>query len=67
LVEMDLAHHPFLGGESPSVADCTLFAGARFAARFGVGLPATCPRTGEWFSRFSSRKSAKLIDGPDPV
>jgi glutathione S-transferase len=56
--ERELATGPFLGAPSPTIADCTLFAGAFMALNFGYAFPPDAPRLVEWFERFAHRPSA---------
>jgi len=52
---------PFLMGERPTVADCTLAAGLQFG-RFGkLEIDATYPRLRAWNEAFQERPSAKEV------
>ena len=66
LLERELAARPYLRGEAPGVADCTLFAGASFAKRFGYIISPDLPGLAHWFERFSARDSAKVIAASVP-
>ena len=59
-----LADHSFLASDAPTVADCTLFAGLRFAVRFGFTKLPDLGLLQAWFERFSSRPSARQLDAP---
>jgi len=50
---------PFLAGERPTIADCTLFAAFRFAEFGGVEIDPACARLHAWYARFSERPSAR--------
>ncbi len=50
-----LHHAPFLGSETPMIADCTLFAGAFTALRFGYQFPENMPSLSNWYKQFSAR------------
>jgi glutathione S-transferase len=61
LLNDQLAEHSFLASDEPTVADCTLFAGLRFALRFGFTELPELTRLHAWFERFSSRPSARQL------
>lgn len=65
VAERDLTAHPYFCGDAPSVADCTLFAGAWLAKRFEFPIPPSFPGLVKWFERFSSRDSARQIVAPN--
>ncbi|AHE53887.1 glutathione S-transferase family protein [Sphingomonas sanxanigenens] len=53
----------FLVGETPTVADCALFAALDTARRLSsYALPDMCPRLQGWFERFGARPSAAYPD-----
>jgi len=60
VLELELAGSAFLGADHPTIADCTLFAGLRFASRFGFALPPGHLQLDAWFQRFAARPSARL-------
>jgi glutathione S-transferase len=52
---------PFLAGEAPTVADCTLAAGFQFG-RFGkVPLPEGFPHLERWDARYRARDAARSV------
>jgi glutathione S-transferase len=52
---------PFLAGERPSVADCTLAAAFQFARFGGVEIDASFENLARWDEAFRSRPSAKSV------
>jgi len=58
-LEARLAEVPFVGGERPGFADCTLFAALGFGGFFGVELDPAFERIGDWRARFAARPSTK--------
>lgn len=64
LLNDELLEHSFLASNEPSVADCTLFAGLRFAVRFGFTELPELTHLHAWFERFSSRPSARQLPPP---
>ena len=59
MLEARIGEGPFLAGERPTVADCTLFAALRFARFGGVEIDPACVRLQRWFARFEERPSAR--------
>lgn len=51
---------PFVAGDSPSIADCTLYASLLFGALFGVEVPEEYGNLRRWFERFGARPSAQI-------
>jgi glutathione S-transferase len=49
---------PFVAGERPSIADCTLFAALGFAEFAGVTLDPAYANVTRWYERFKQRPSA---------
>ena len=58
-VDDRIGDHPFVAGERPTIADCTLFAACRFAGFFGVELDPACTRVHRWYRDFQARPSAQ--------
>jgi glutathione S-transferase len=58
-LEARIGEGPFLAGERPTVADCTLFAAFGFARFGGVAIDPACVRLQRWFAEFSERPSAR--------
>ena len=52
---------PFLAGETPTVADCTLAAGFQFGRFRQVELPGGFERLVAWDERFRARPAAKSV------
>jgi glutathione S-transferase len=57
-LEIRIGDNAFLAGESPTVADCTLYALICSCARFGYEIPENFQRLRGWYGRFSARPSA---------
>jgi glutathione S-transferase len=50
-----LSDRPFVAGDQPSIADCTLFSALRFAQFFEVVIDAQFANLHAWFGRFKER------------
>jgi glutathione S-transferase len=50
--------NPFVAGERPSIADCTLFAALGFAEFAGITLDPVYGNVTRWYERFKQRPSA---------
>jgi glutathione S-transferase len=59
VLETRIGEAPFLAGERPTIADCTLFAALRFARFGGVEIDPGCVRLARWLARFEERPSAR--------
>jgi glutathione S-transferase len=59
LLNDKLSDQCFLASDQPTVADCTLFAGLRFAIRFGFTEVPELTGLHAWYERFSLRPSAR--------
>jgi len=59
VLEARIGDAPFLAGERPTVADCTLFAAFGFARFGGVEIDPACTRLLRWYERFGQRPSAR--------
>jgi glutathione S-transferase len=55
---------PFLAGDRPSIADCTLFGTWEFGRMFGVEFDPACANLHRWHAAFRERPSASW--NPDP-
>ena len=64
VLDAEVGERPFLAGDSPSIADCTLFGTWEFASRFGVEFDPACANLHRWHEAFSKRPSASW--NPDP-
>ena len=51
---------PFAIGESPTIVDCTLFAGLLFGEFFGAAIPEECTNIHRWYNEFRNRPSAQI-------
>jgi glutathione S-transferase len=58
VLDARIAHHPFVAGERPSIADCTLFAGLAFGEFAGVQLDPAHRNVTRWYEAFKQRPSA---------
>ncbi|HZR81063.1 MAG TPA: glutathione S-transferase family protein [Candidatus Binatia bacterium] len=55
-----IGNRPFVAGERPSIADCTLFAALQFGEFAGVPLDAQKhPNVARWYESFKKRPSAQ--------
>ena len=52
---------PFLMGEKPTVADCTLVAGLQFGRMAELDIDEDCPRLRAWHEAFRKRASAQEV------
>jgi glutathione S-transferase len=55
-----LGANPFLAGQHPTIADCTLFAAFGFARFGGVEIAPSFDGLHRWYADFSERPSAQL-------
>jgi len=58
VLDARIAHHPFVAGERPSIADCTLFAGLAFGEFAGAPLDPAHRNVARWYDAFKQRPSA---------
>ena len=54
-----LSRSPFVAGETPTIADCTLLAALDFAAFGGIEIPARFEHVHRWYETFKQRPSAQ--------
>jgi glutathione S-transferase len=59
VLDAEAAERPFVAGEQPTIADCTLYAAAAFAKFAELDLLAGHPNLRAWFERFSERPSVQ--------
>lgn len=52
---------PFLAGEAPTVADCTLAAGLQFGRFGGLPLDPACEHVARWDERYRARPPAQEV------
>jgi glutathione S-transferase len=58
-VDGRIGRHPFVMGDRPTIADCTLFAACRFAQFGEVELDPGCENVHRWYRDFQQRPSAQ--------
>lgn len=58
VVDEKIGKHPFVAGERPTIADCTLLAALDFAEFAGVEVDPTLANVARWRSDFKKRSSA---------
>lgn len=58
ILDAKIGKHPFVAGERPSIADCTLFAALSFAEFAQVPIDAKYGNVHRWFEDFKKRPSA---------
>jgi glutathione S-transferase len=58
VLDARLAKTPFLAGDKPSIADCTLFAALEFAEFAGIPQNPDYPNVNRWHAAFKQRPSA---------
>ncbi len=57
-VDARIGSSPFVAGKHPTIADCTLFAGIRFAGFGGFAIDPSCRNLARWYEAFGARPSA---------
>jgi glutathione S-transferase len=65
VLDRELGSRPFLAGERPSIADCTLFGTWEFGRAFGVEPDPEFANLHRWHAAFLERPSASW--NPDPA
>lgn len=58
-VDQRIGQRPFVMGNRPTIADCTLFAAVRFAEFGQVELDPACTNVHRWYRDFQQRPSAQ--------
>lgn len=58
VLDAEIGRRPFVAGERPTIADCTLFAGLGFAEFAGEPLDPECANVARWYAAFKERPSA---------
>ena len=53
-----IGNKPFVAGERPTIADCTLLAALEFGEFAGVSLDPALKNVGRWYTSFRQRPSA---------
>ena len=64
ILDAEVGSRPFLAGDTPTIADCTLFGTLEFGRMFGVELDEKLENLGRWHASFLTRPSATW--NPDP-
>ncbi len=59
-VEARIGSRPFVMGDRPTIADCSLFAALSFGERFGVEVDPKFANVCRWFAAFRERPSARF-------
>lgn len=59
VLDARIGRHPFVAGERPTVADCTLLAAVEFAEFAGAPVTPSFANVARWFSAFRQRPSAR--------
>lgn len=59
IVDRMVGSQTFVAGETPTIADCTLFAAFRLAEASGVEMDATAKNLARWWTMFRARPSAQ--------
>jgi glutathione S-transferase len=59
VLDAKIGAHPFVAGEQPTIADCTLFAALEFAEFAQVALDPACSNVARWYAAFKQRPSAQ--------
>jgi glutathione S-transferase len=59
VIDRRVGTHPFVAGEKPSIADCTLLAALDFAEFAQVQIDPGCANVARWYSGFKRRPSAQ--------
>jgi glutathione S-transferase len=59
VIDGRIGSHPFVAGERPSIADCTLLAALDFAEFAQVQIDPGCTNVARWYSSFKQRPSAQ--------
>lgn len=60
VLDARIGSQPFVAGERPTIADCTLFAALSFAAFGGIPLDPACTNITRWYEAFRKRPSAAV-------
>jgi len=60
IVDERIGDQPFVAGDHPTIADCTLFAGLRFGSFGGLEVDPACRNLSRWHEAFKQRPSAQV-------
>lgn len=58
IVDAAIGNKPFVAGDKPSIADCTLFAALEFAQFAEAPIDPSCKNVARWYENFKKRPSA---------
>jgi glutathione S-transferase len=58
VIDAAIGNKPFVAGERPSIADCTLLAALEFAQFAEVPIDPSCKNVARWYADFKKRPSA---------
>lgn len=58
VMDAEIGSRPFVAGDAPSVADCTLYATVSFIRQVGLAIPEELENINRWEQTFSTRPSA---------
>jgi glutathione S-transferase len=59
VLDAEIGRRPFVAGERPTIADCTLYAGLEFGEFAGVPLDPALANVSRWYAGFKERPSAQ--------
>jgi glutathione S-transferase len=59
VLDAKIGQRPFVAGDRPTIADCTLFAALEFAEATHIPFGTSLPNVRRWFEQFKLRPSAK--------
>ena len=59
VLDAKLAEHPFVAGDRPTIADCTLYAALDFAEFAQAPIDPECKHVARWRAEFKKRPSAE--------
>ena len=59
ILNAEIGSRPFVAGERPTIADCTLFAALEFADFAQVAIDPSCRNLARWHAAFKQRPSAQ--------
>jgi glutathione S-transferase len=65
VLEQEVGERPFLAGDHPTIADCTLFGTWEFGRLFGVEFDSELKNLQRWHDAFLERPSATWNPDPD--
>ena len=59
VMDTEIGKNPFVAGERPTIADCTLLAALNFAEFAKILLDPSCTNVARWYAAFKQRPSAQ--------